>query len=376
MKTENKICFQKEMSELIAALDLLEKEKEISKEVMLETIENAISIAYKSNYPETESVKTVVDRETGEIKVFVDKLIVEELTDPVNQITLADAKKISKKHTEGEIVSVQVKSEEFSRVAAQKGKSIILQKIREEEKSVIYEKYCGKANDVITGVVQKVEGGKVKINLGKVDAYLAEKDMIPGETIKVNDRVRLYVVEVRNDEKSQSPRVTVSRTHPELVKRLFEAEVTEIKDGVVEIKSIAREAGSRTKIAVASNNSKVDPVGSCVGINGTRVGAVVSELKGEKIDIIHWDENPAILIQNALSPAKVVSVEADADEKTAKVIVPDFQLSLAIGKEGQNARLAARLTGFKIDIKSESQVAAAEENYEAEESVEAIEDEE
>jgi len=363
------------MSELITALDLLEKEKEISKEVMLETIENAISIAYKSNYPETDSVKTVVDRETGEIKVYVDKLIVEEVEDPVNQISLKDARKISKKHKVDEVVSVQVKSEEFSRVAAQKGKSIILQKIREEEKSVIYEKYCGKANDIITGVVQKVEEGKVKINLGKVDAYLSEKDMIPGEIIRVSDRIKLYVVEVRNDEKSQSPKVTVSRTHPELVKRLFESEVTEIKDGVVEIKSIAREAGSRTKIAVASNNKKVDPVGSCVGLNGTRVGAVVSELKGEKIDIIHWDENPAILIQNALSPAKVVSVEADADEKTAKVVVPDFQLSLAIGKEGQNARLAARLTGFKIDIKSESQVAETD-NYDYEGEEEYSEDEE
>lgn len=353
------------MSELISALEVLEKEKDINKEVMLEAIENAVSIAYKSNYPLTESVKTVIDRKSGEIKVYVDKKVVEEVTDPVNQINVTDALKISKNSSIGDVVSVQVKSEEFSRVAAQKGKSIILQKIREEEKSAIYEKYCGKTNDVITGLVQKVEDGKVKINLGKIDTYLAEKDMIPGEKIKVNDRVKLYVVDVKNDEKSQTPRITVSRTHPDLVKRLFETEVAEIKDGVVEIKSIAREAGSRTKISVYSSHKKVDPVGSCVGVNGTRVGAVVTELKGEKIDIVKWDENPAIFIQNALSPAKVVSVEADDEEKTAKVIVPDFQLSLAIGKEGQNARLAARLTGFKIDIKSESQAENARKEAEA-----------
>jgi len=348
------------MSELIDALEVLEKEKDIKKEIMLEAIENAVTIAYKSNYPATESAKTIIDRETGEIKVYVDKTVVEEVEDDVNQISATAAKKLSKKNKVGDVISVQVKSEEFSRVAAQKGKSIILQKIREEEKSAIYEKYCNKANDIITGVVQKVENGKVKINLGKVDTYLAEKDMIPGEKIKVNDRVKLYVVDVKNDERSQSPRITVSRTHPELVKRLFEAEVAEIQDGVVEIRSIAREAGSRTKISVYTSHRKVDPVGSCVGLNGVRVGNVVAELKGEKIDIVRWDENPAVFIQNALSPAKVVSVEADDDEKTAKVIVPDFQLSLAIGKEGQNARLAARLTGFKIDIKSESQMAELE----------------
>ncbi len=347
-------------TELIEALNILEKEKEVSKEVMFETIENALVTAYKNNFAKSENVKAEVDRETGEFKIYIEKTVVDEVSDPLNEISLEDAKKINRNYKTGSIASIRVKSEEFSRVAAQTGKSIILQKIREEERRVVFDKFSGKEKDVITGVVQKIDNGKIKINLGKADAFLSEKDIIPGEVLKPNDRVKLYVEHVRNDGKSQVPRITVTRTAPDLVKRLFEAEVTELQTGIVEILNVAREAGSRTKISVRSNNKKVDPVGACVGINGTRVGAVVSELNGEKIDIINWDENPAIFIQNALSPSKVVSVEADDEEKTAKVIVPDSQLSLAIGKEGQNARLAAKLTGFRIDIKSETQAAALE----------------
>ena len=233
-------------------------------------------------------------------------------------------------------------------------KNVILQKIREEERKVLFEEYYQKEKDIITGIVQRYVGRNVSVNLGKVDTVLMENEMVKGEVFRPTERIKLYVLEVKDTPKG--PKVVVSRTHPELVKRLFESEVTEVKDGTVEIKSIAREAGSRTKMAVWSNNPDVDPVGACVGMNGVRVNTIVEELRGEKIDIINWDENPAILIENALSPAKVISVIADDDEKTAKVIVPDYQLSLAIGKEGQNARLAAKLTGFKIDIKSETQV--------------------
>ncbi len=244
-------------------------------------------------------------------------------------------------------------SKKFGRIATQNAKNVILQKIREEERSALYRHYYPLEKDVTTGIVQRYLGRNVSINLGRVDAILNENEQVKGETFRPTERVKVYVLEVKDTPKG--PRISVSRTHPDLVKRLFEAEVAEVKDGTVEIKAIAREAGSRTKIAVKSNDPNVDPVGACVGLNGARVNAVVSELKGEKIDIINWDDNPAYLIENALSPAKVICVVADEEEREAQVIVPDYQLSLAIGKEGQNARLAARLTGFKIDIKSETQ---------------------
>ena len=253
----------------------------------------------------------------------------------------------------GDIVQIPVESKSFGRIATQNSKNLILQKIREEERKVVYDQYFEKEKDIVTGVVQRYVGKNISINLGKADAMLTENEQVKGEVFEPTERIKHYVVEVKNTTKG--PKIVVSRTHPELVKRLFEAEVTEVKDGIVEIKSIAREAGSRTKIAVWSNDPDVDPVGACVGMNGARVNAIVAELRGEKIDIINWNENPALLIENALSPAKVISVAADPDEKTASVIVPDYQLSLAIGKEGQNARLAARLTGYKIDIKSETQ---------------------
>ena len=248
---------------------------------------------------------------------------------------------------------MEIVPKNFGRIAAQKAKQVVVQKIREEERKSLYNEYYGREKDIVTGVVQRYNGKNISVNLGKVDAVLTENEQVKGEVFKPTDRIKLYIVEVKNTTKG--PKVTVSRTHPELVKRLFEAEVTEVRDGTVEIKSIAREAGSRTKIAVSSNNPNVDPVGACVGMNGARVNAIVDELRGEKIDIINWSEDTAVLIENALSPAKVVSVDVDPEEKSAAVVVPDYQLSLAIGKEGQNARLAAKLTGYKIDIKSESQ---------------------
>ena len=258
-----------------------------------------------------------------------------------------------KKAEVGGTVSVEIKSKEFGRIATQNAKNVILQKIREEERNVVYNQFYEKEKDVVTGIVQRYIGRNISIDLGKADAILNENEMVKGEVFKPTERIKVYILEVKNTTKG--PRILVSRTHPDLVKRLFESEVAEIADGTVEIKAIAREAGSRTKMAVWSDNPNVDPVGACVGMNGSRVNSIVNELRGEKIDIINWDENPGNLIQNALSPAKIVAVFADPDEKTAKVVVPDYQLSLAIGKEGQNARLAARLTGYKIDIKSETQ---------------------
>ncbi len=343
--------------ELIEALDVLEKEKDISKEVLLEAIENSLIQAYKNHFGKADNVKVTIDRVTGDFKIFAEKTVVEEVEDPVMEISLDAAHDINKQYKLGDIVNIEVKSKEFGRIATTNAKNIITQKIREEERNVLYDKYLSKEKDVVTGIVQRINPKSVSIDLGKAEAVLNEAEQVKGEKLMPNDRIKVYVVEVKN--RPKGPQIVVSRTHPELVKRLFEMEVTEIKDGVVEILGISREAGSRSKISVRSNNKKVDPVGACVGVNGARVNAIVTELKGEKIDIINWSENSAEFIENALSPAKVVSVVANDEEKTAKVVVPDYQLSLAIGKEGQNARLAARLTGYKIDIKSESQAREA-----------------
>ena len=340
-------------NELLDALTILEKEKNISKETLLEAIENSLLTACKNHFGKADNVKVVIDPDTCEYHCYQEKTVVETVEDPIKQISLQNAQMINGKYTLGDIVQVEVKSKEFGRIATQNAKNVILQKIREEERKVIYDEYFSMEKEVVTGVVQRYVGRNVSINLGKADALLTESEQIKGETFQPTERIKVYILEVKAT--SKGPKILVSRTHPELVKRLFESEVSEVRDGIVEIKAISREAGSRTKIAVWSNDPDVDPVGACVGLNGARVNAIVNELRGEKIDIITWDENPAILIQNALSPAKVISVIADADEKAAKVVVPDYQLSLAIGKEGQNARLAARLTGFKIDIKSETQ---------------------
>ena len=340
-------------NELLEALNILEQEKNISKETLLEAIENSLVTACKNHFGKSDNVKVEIDPETCAFSCYQEKTVVDTVEDPVEEISLADAHKVNGNYQLGDIVRVEVKSKEFGRIATQNAKNVILQKIREEERKVIFDEYNSKEKDVVTGVVQRYIGKNVSINLGKADALLTESEQIKGEVFKPTERITVYILEVKST--SKGPKILVSRTHPELVKRLFESEVTEVKEGIVEIKAISREAGSRTKIAVWSNDPNVDPVGACVGMNGARVNAIVNELRGEKIDIITWDENPAILIQNALSPAKVISVIADADEKSAKVVVPDYQLSLAIGKEGQNARLAARLTGFKIDIKSETQ---------------------
>ena len=340
-------------NELLDALTILEKEKNISKETLLEAIENSLLTACKNHFGKADNVKVVIDPDTCEYHCYQEKTVVETVEDPIEQISLQNAQMINGKYTLGDIVQVEVKSKEFGRIATQNAKNVILQKIREEERKVIYDEYFSMEKEVVTGVVQRYVGRNVSINLGKADALLTESEQIKGETFQPTERIKVDILEVKAT--SKGPKILVSRTHPELVKRLFESEVSEVRDGIVEIKAISREAGSRTKIAVWSNDPDVDPVGACVGLNGARVNAIVNELRGEKIDIITWDENPAILIQNALSPAKVISVIADADEKAAKVVVPDYQLSLAIGKEGQNARLAARLTGFKIDIKSQTQ---------------------
>ena len=349
-------CEDEMNKELLTALDMLEKEKEISKETLFEAIENSLITACKNHFGKADNIKVSINRETCDFLCYAEKEVVataEEVEDDLLQICLEDAVKISKKAKLGEILNVEIKSKEFGRIATQNAKNVILQKIREEERSVIYNQYFEKEKDVVTGIVQRYVGKNISVNLGKADAILTESEQVDGEVFKPTERIKVYILEVKNTTKG--PRILVSRTHPELVKRLFESEVTEIKDGTVEIKSIAREAGSRSKIAVWSNNPDVDAVGACVGQNGARVNSIVEELRGEKIDIVNWDENPGNLIQNALSPAKIVAVFADPDEKTAKVVVPDYQLSLAIGKSGQNARLAARLTGYKIDIKSETQ---------------------
>ena len=343
--------------ELLEALEQVEKEKNISKETLLEAIENSLLTACKNHFGKADNVKVTINPDTGDFAVYAEKEVVEKMdpeeNDPLLQISLAEAKMMDPKCQVGDIVHVPIKSKEFGRIATQNAKNVILQKIREEERKVLYKEYFSMEKEVMTGTVTRFLGRNISINLGRVDAILNESEQVKGEELHPTDRIKVYILEVKDTPKG--PRVSVSRTHPDLVKRLFEEEVAEVKDGIVEIKAIAREAGSRTKIAVASNDPNVDPVGACVGVNGARVNSIVNELKGEKIDIINWDDNPAYLIENALSPAKVIRVVADEDEKEAQVIVPDYQLSLAIGKEGQNARLAARLTGYKIDIKSETQ---------------------
>ena len=339
--------------ELIEALDLLEKEKNISKETLLEAIENSLLTACKNHFGKADNVKVNINPQTGDFSVYAEKEVVEEVEDPVMQISLAEAKMKSPKYNLGDVVHFPIESKSFGRIATQNAKNVILQKIREEERSMQFNEWYRKEKDVVTGIVQRYLGRNVSINLGRVDAILNEAEQVKGEVFKPTERIKVFVLEVKDTPKG--PRISVSRTHPDLVNRLFEEEVTEVKDGTVEIKAIAREAGSRTKIAVWSNDPNVDPVGACVGMNGARVNSIVNELRGEKIDIIIWDENPAFLIENALSPAKVICVVADEESREAQVIVPDYQLSLAIGKEGQNARLAARLTGYKIDIKSETQ---------------------
>ena len=360
--------------ELMDALDDLERDKNISKATLLDAIEQSLIQACKQHFGKADNVHVAINRETGDFSVLADRKVVEFVEDPAEEISLTEAQKKNPNAEIGDIVKVQIHSDKFGRIATQNAKNVILQKIREEERKVLFDQYHGDEKEVVTGIVQRVVGRNVSVNLGKADAILSENEQVKGETFMPTERIKVYILEVKDTPKG--PRILVSRTHPGLVKRLFESEVAEVRDGTVEIKSIAREAGSRTKLAVWSNDPDVDPVGACVGVNGARVSAIVNELRGEKIDIINWDENPAILIENALSPAKVIAVMADPDDKTALVVVPDYQLSLAIGKEGQNARLAARLTGFKIDIKSETQARESGDFYDYDEDDEYYDDDE
>ena len=348
--------------ELIEALEILEKEKDINKEAIISAIESSLVTAYKNQYRRkedsllaAENVFAKVDENTGEFFVYAEKVVAEEVENPLLEISLEDARSIYPNCEVGQIVRLAAESQEFSRIATQNAKNVLLQSLREKEKDNVYEKFHDKEKQIVTGVVQRFNDNNVIINLGKADGILNDKERVKSEHLRFNEKIKVYVLEVKNTKKSL--KILVSRTHPEFVKKLFESEVTEVADGTVEIKAIAREAGSRTKMAVYSNDPDVDAVGSCVGVNGMRVNAVVGELRGEKIDIINWSDDPAVLIENALSPAKVISVIADEEERSATVIVPDYQLSLAIGKEGQNARLAARLTGYKIDILNETQAA-------------------
>jgi N utilization substance protein A len=345
--------------EFISAIQELGKEKGIDSELLFRAIEEALVSAYKKNFGSNQDVKVEMNKETGEFHVWAIRTVVdkEELAD--NEISLEDAQVIDPRYQIDDVVEIEVTPKNFGRIAAQNAKQIVVQRIREAEHGMVFERYQSREQDIVTGVIQRMEKQNVYIDLGKVEAVLAVNEQIPGEIYQCHDRMKTYILEVKRT--SKGTQVMVSRTHPGLLKRLFELEVPEISDGVVEIKSVAREPGMRSKISVYTQDENIDPVGACVGHKGMRVQTIVNELRGEKIDIVKYSEDPAQYVANALSPAKVVSTEVNMDEKICRVVVPDYQLSLAIGKEGQNARLAAKLTGWKIDIKSESQ--AAEEAY-------------
>lgn len=339
-------------TEFINALNQISKEKGISKDILFEAIEAALVAAYKKNYGSSQNVKVIMDRETGDVRVYAEKTVVENLYNDLLEISLEDAQKINNNYQVGDIVDTEVTPKTFGRIAAQNAKQVVVQRIREAERGIVYEDFLAKESEVITGIVERIERKNVLVDLGKAEATLTPSEQIPNERYNHGDRIKIYIVEVKKTTKG--PQILISRSHPGLVKRLFEMEVPEIQQGIVEIRSISREPGSRTKMAVYSKDENVDPVGACVGYKGTRVQAVVNELKGEKIDIVKWSSRPQEFVTNSLSPAKVLSIDIDDKEKIAKVVVPDYQLSLAIGKEGQNVRLAAKLTGWKIDIKSES----------------------
>lgn len=351
-------------AEFIEALDQLEKEKGISKDILIEAIEAALISGYKRNFHSAQNVRVDVNRQTGQVRVFARKTVVDEVVDSRLEISLDAAREIDPNYQLDDIVEIEVTPADFGRIAAQTAKQVVTQRIREAERSAIYEDFVDREEDIVTGIVQRADNRYYYVDLGRVEALLPYNEVIAGERFSHGDRVKVYITRV--EKSTKGPQIFLSRTHPGLLKRLFELEVPEIYDGVVEIKSIAREAGQRSKIAVASHNPDVDPVGACVGHRGSRVQTVVNELRGEKIDIVRWSDRMDELIANALSPSKVISVTIYEEEKMARVIVPDHQLSLAIGKEGQNARLAAKLTNWKIDIKSESEAEELEEEAEDE----------
>ncbi len=344
---------KKEETGFLDALKELAAEKGVEEEVLFDAIEAALISAYKRNFGSAQNVRVVLDRHTGAYHVYAIKTVVEEVFDDVEEISLAQARTINPDYEIDDTIEFEVTPANFGRIAALAAKLVVVQRVREAERGIIYEEFMSREGDIITGLVSRVENRNVFIDLGKTEAILMPAEQIAGETYEHGDRIKAYIVEVKRT--SKGPQIVVSRTHPGLLKRLFELEVPEIQEGIVEIKSVAREPGMRSKIAVWSKDEDVDPVGSCVGHKGMRVQAIVDELGSEKIDIVKWNEDSAKFIANALSPAKVVSVAVNEDEKVSRVVVPDYQLSLAIGKEGQNARLAAKLTGWKIDIKSETQ---------------------
>ncbi len=363
-------------AEFIEALNTIEKEKGIDKEVIFDAIEASLVSACKKNFGSSQNIKVEINRETGEVAVYAQKEIVENVEDPATQISYAEARILGPNYHIGDTYNEVITPRNFGRISAQTAKQVVVQKFREAEREILYNQYITKEKDIVTGIVQRHEKKNVIVQLGKIDAILLPNEQIAGEEYNFPDRIKVYVLEVKQTTKG--PQIYVSRTHPELVKRLFEQEVPEVHDGTVEIKSIAREAGSRTKIAVYSKDPNVDAVGACVGQNGCRVNIIVSELNGEKIDIIEWNEDPQIFIASALSPSKVVAVKVNEADQSAKIVVPDHQLSLAIGREGQNARLSAKLTGWRIDIKSETQAAETgflndeEEKPETEENAESV----
>ena len=349
-------------TELMQALHDLGKEKGIEPEVILEAVEAALISAYKKNFGSAQNVQVNIDEVTGEFHVFTCYDVVEEVLNDKTEISLEEAQKLNPNYQVGEVVMEEVTPRNFGRIAAQTAKQVVVQRIREAERGMIYSEFSERESDIVTGTIQRIENRNYYIDLGKIEAVLGPNEQIPGESYEMFDRIKTYIVEVRKATKG--PQIMVSRTHPGLLKRLFELEVPEIQEGVVEIKSVAREAGSRSKLSVYSHDENVDCIGACIGAKGSRVQAIVDELRGEKIDIVKWNEDPGIYIASALSPAKVLDVQINEEEKKARVIVPDYQLSLAIGKEGQNARLAAKLTGWKIDIKSETQAREAGIDYE------------
>ena len=347
-----------DVKELIAVMDELEKERGISKDYLVEALEEALVKAYKQNFDVeegVENVKVTIDKITGEMHVYSAKEVVEELPVPELEISLEDARKIDKNYNIGDIVNIEIKPKDFGRIAAQKAKQVVVQKIREIQKEMVFTEFNDKKGEIVSGLIQKADGKIVVMDLGKLEGVMPLKEQIPTETYRVNDKIRGYVLEVEKGLKG-TPQVIVSRSHPDFVRKLFEFEIPEIYEGLIEIKSVSRDAGSRSKVAVYSRDENIDPVGSCVGQKGVRIQNIINELNGEKIDVIEWNEDPAIYIAAALLPAQVMAVDVKEEEKFAQVIVPDDQLSLAIGKSGQNARLAARLTNWKIDIKSESQI--------------------
>ena len=363
-----------ENKELIMALDELEKERGISKEYLLESLEVALVAAYKKNFDSAENVKVEIDSQTGEIHVYAQKEVVETVENSQLQISLEDAKKIEKKAKIGDIINIETKPKDFGRIAAGAAKQHVIQKVREAERNMIFDEYNDRKGEIVTGIIQKADGGIVVLDLGKLEGVMPLKEQVPTEKYRVNDKIRAYVLNVERGLKG-SPQVTVSRAHADFVRKLFELEIPEIYEGLIEIKSISRDPGSRTKVAVYSANENIDPVGSCVGQKGIRIQNIINELHGEKIDVIEWYPDPALYISAALLPAQVMAVDVNEEEKFAQVIVPDDQLSLAIGKAGQNARLAAKLTNWKIDIKSESQFREILQKKDEEEVVENQEEE-